>query len=64
MIEIPLGKAVAAMEKDGGEDCQGCFFYNADNCFKIFACRYHSNRDGINIIKRVNPRLCRGTPNV
>ena len=51
MIEIPIGKALAAQEKEAGAlSCADCHLCNVAHCFEKFACRSDSRKDGRDVV--------------
>jgi len=50
MIDIPIGKAVAAMEREAGASCADCHFRSLENCFEKLACRSSYREDGKDVV--------------
>ena len=49
MIEIPIGKAITAV--DELHDCTGCYFNNVDcGAFRALYCTADKRKDGKNVI--------------
>jgi len=47
MIDIPIGKALIAEERDAdAPGCKACFFFNVHHCSEKIACRSHYRPDG------------------
>jgi len=50
MTEIPIGKALVAVERDDALLCEDCFFHNAQRCSEEMACRPYHRSDGKDVI--------------
>ena len=51
MIELQLGKALAALEKEANAlSCADCHFHRAENCSEKLACRASYRADGKDVV--------------
>jgi len=51
MIDIPIGKALAALEKEANAlTCADCHLYSARRCFEKLACRSSYRKDGKDVV--------------
>jgi hypothetical protein len=49
--ELPVGKALVAVEKNGkGASCRGCFFFGKKNCEILLPCADFHRKDKKNVI--------------
>jgi len=59
MIEIPMGKAVTAADRDAEAlECRDCCLFGDLQCFEKLACRSAHRTDGKNVIFKlidINP---------
>jgi len=49
MIDIPLNKALVAVEATKASECEGCYVLNFDCCYR-FNCSSVERKDGKNVI--------------
>jgi len=50
MIDIPIGKALVAVESAFYDKCPGCSLYDVMGCYKKVACYARDRQDGKNVI--------------
>ena len=50
MIDIPVGKALVAVENLNPENCQGCALIAMNNCSKHICCTNKRRRDKKDVI--------------
>jgi len=50
MIDIPIGKALTALEREAGASCADCHLRDIEGCHEKFACRSAHREDGKDVV--------------